>query len=42
MSLKYEERYATHPADAKNYDTNRLRDEYLVQNVMEEGSVNLT
>ncbi len=42
MSLKYEERYATHPADAKSYDTNRLRDEYLVQNVMEEGSVNLT
>lgn len=42
MGLKYEERYATHPSDAKNYDTNRLRDEYLVQNIMEEGNVNLT
>jgi len=42
MGVKYEERYATHPADAKNYDTNRLRDEYLVQNMMEEGNVNLT
>ncbi|MDM8158258.1 5-dehydro-4-deoxy-D-glucuronate isomerase [Labilibaculum sp. K2S] len=42
MGLKYEERYATHPADAKSYDTSRLRDEYLVQNLMEEGSINLT
>lgn len=42
MGLKYEERYATHPADAKSYDTNRLRDEYLVQNLMEEGNINLT
>ena len=42
MSLRYDERFATHPADAKNYDTERLRKEYLVQNLMEEGNINLT
>lgn len=42
MSVRYDERFATHPADAKNYDTERLRKEYLVQNLMEEGNINLT
>ena len=41
MGLKYEEKYATHPADAKRYDTNRLRNECLVQNIMDEGNINL-
>lgn len=42
MGVKYDERYATHPADAKSYDTTRLRDEYLVQNLMEAGMINLS
>jgi len=42
MSVIYDERFATHPADAKNYDTERLRKEYLVQNLMEAGNINLS
>ncbi len=42
MSVNYKERYATHPSDAKNYDTNRLRQEYLVRNLMEADNINLT
>ncbi|MDR1171237.1 MAG: 5-dehydro-4-deoxy-D-glucuronate isomerase [Bacteroidales bacterium] len=33
MSVKYEIRYASHPADAKNYDTKKLREEHLVERV---------
>ena len=29
--VKYNERHSSHPADAKSYDTQRLRDEYLVE-----------
>jgi 4-deoxy-L-threo-5-hexosulose-uronate ketol-isomerase len=42
MSIVFEERYATHPEDAKNYDTARLRKEYLVKNVMMEDHICLT
>ncbi len=42
MSTIYEERYATHPNDAKNYDTARLRKEYLIENVMIDNQINLT
>ena len=42
MSVKYEERYAVHPDDFKSYDTQKIRDNFLVQNVMEEDSINLT
>jgi 4-deoxy-L-threo-5-hexosulose-uronate ketol-isomerase len=31
--MKTELRYASHPADAKNYDTARLRKEFLVENI---------
>lgn len=31
--IKYELRYASHPDDAKHYDTQRIRDEFLVQNL---------
>ena len=32
--MKYEIRYASHPEDAKNYDTERIRKEFLVSNLM--------
>lgn len=31
--MKYELRYASHPADAKTYDTTRLRKEFLIENL---------
>lgn len=40
--LNYSERYASHPADAKNYDTERLRREHLIEGVMTDGEINLT
>jgi len=41
MSMKYEIRYASHPSDAKSYDTKRLREEYLVEHVFVEDEINL-
>lgn len=42
MSTIFEERFATHPDDAKSYDTARLRKEYLVTNLMSEDQICLT
>jgi 4-deoxy-L-threo-5-hexosulose-uronate ketol-isomerase len=42
MTTFFEERYATHPDDAKNYDTSRLRKEFLIENVMIAGEIHLT
>jgi 4-deoxy-L-threo-5-hexosulose-uronate ketol-isomerase len=39
--IKYEVRYASHHLDAKFYDTQRLRDEYLVQNLFVEDMINM-
>lgn len=41
MSVNYEIRYATHPEDARNYDTERVRKEYLVQSIMVPGNINM-
>ncbi len=41
MSVKYEIRYAAHPNDVKGYDTTKLRNEFLIDNVMENDSINL-
>ena len=41
MSIKYEIRYASHPADAKSYDTKRIREEYLVERVFVKDEINL-
>lgn len=41
-TLNYTERYASHPRDAKNYDTKRLRDEHLIENIMVDSEINLT
>jgi 4-deoxy-L-threo-5-hexosulose-uronate ketol-isomerase len=42
MATFYEERYANHPGDAKNYDTSRLRKEYLIEKIMIPGEIHLT
>ncbi|MEN9445473.1 MAG: 5-dehydro-4-deoxy-D-glucuronate isomerase [Bacteroidota bacterium] len=39
--MKHEIRYASHPADAKSYDTTRLRDEFLVQNLFEPNEIKM-
>ena len=33
MKVNSEVRYASHPADAKHYDTKQLRENYLIENV---------
>lgn len=42
MSTQYEVRQASHPADAKNYDSTRLRQEHLIQNLMVADEIRLT
>ncbi|TLX72447.1 5-dehydro-4-deoxy-D-glucuronate isomerase [Labilibacter sediminis] len=39
MSLQV--RYAVHPEDVKSYDTDRIRKEFLVENLMVDGEVNM-
>ncbi len=41
MSIKYQIRYASHPADAKCYDTKRLREEHLIEIVFAKDEINL-
>ncbi len=41
MATNYEIRYAVHPQDAKSYDTQRLRKEFLADRIMQEGEINL-
>ena len=38
---KYSFRYASHPDDAKNYDTKRIREEFLLENLFIENEINL-
>ncbi|WP_308993503.1 5-dehydro-4-deoxy-D-glucuronate isomerase [Mariniflexile litorale] len=42
MSTNYESRYASSPKAVKKYDTQELRDEFLIDNLMQENKVNLT
>ncbi len=42
MFTSYETRYASSPQAVKNYDTAQLRAEFLIDNLMEIGKVNLT
>jgi len=37
--MKYEIRYACHPGDFKTYDTNRIRNEFLIPNLFEEDEI---
>ncbi len=41
MNINYQERFAVHPDDARKFDTERLRKEFLVQKVMVPGEINL-
>lgn len=41
MSIIFEERYASHPDDAKKYDTAQLRQHFLIEKVMEEDHIRL-
>ena len=42
MTTNYQLRYAAHPADAKSYDTSRLRSDFLIDNLFVENEVNMT
>ncbi len=42
MSTTYESRYASSPQAVKQYDTAQLREEFLIENLMEAGKINLT
>lgn len=41
MKTNYEVRYAAHPADAKGYDTERLRRDFLIERVFATDEVNM-
>ncbi|MCL4125902.1 UNVERIFIED_CONTAM: hypothetical protein GTU68_027579 [Idotea baltica] len=41
MKTQYTTRYASSPQDVKSYDTTRLREEFLIDNLMEEDVINL-
>ena len=41
MKTNYELRYAAHPKDPKNYDTPRLREDFLIQNLFVDNEVNM-
>ena len=41
MAVNYELRYASHPEDFKGYGTQRIRKEFLIDNLFEEGNINL-
>ena len=41
MAVKYQIRYAIHPDDAKHYDTEKIRREFLVSNIMVNDEINL-
>lgn len=41
MTTNYQLRYAAHPADAKSYDTSRLRSDFLIDNLFVGNEVNM-
>ncbi|MET2984857.1 5-dehydro-4-deoxy-D-glucuronate isomerase [Aureibaculum conchae] len=41
MSTNYETRYASSPKGVKQYDTNQLREEFLIENLFEADKINL-
>ena len=41
MKTNYEIRYASHPEDAKHYDTSRIRRDFLIERVFADNEVNL-
>lgn len=41
MTTKFKERFSTHPVNFKKYDTERIRQEFLIENLMENDVINL-
>jgi len=41
MSINYEIRYSNHPSDAKHYDTERIRKEFLAGGIMKTNEINM-
>ena len=41
MKTNYQLRYASNPVDAKNYDTKRLRDDFLIERLFADDEVNM-
>ena len=41
MATFYEERYSYHPEDFKKYGTEKIREEFLVENIMDPGNIRL-
>lgn len=41
MKAIFEERYGTHPEDVKHYDTERLRSEFLIEEILVKGLVKM-
>ena len=41
MKTNYEIRYAAHPEDAKGYDTQRLRRDFLIEKLFAKDEVNM-
>ncbi len=39
--IHFHERFASHPSDVKNYDTNQLREHFLIEKVMEADQIHL-
>ena len=42
MSIVYESRYASSPQAVKKYDTTELRDEFLIDDLMQDGKIKIT
>ena len=40
--IRYDERHASHPADVKHYDTERLRSEFLIEKLFEPDTIYIT
>jgi 4-deoxy-L-threo-5-hexosulose-uronate ketol-isomerase len=41
MAVNYQIRYASHPKDFVGYDTNRIREEFLIENIFVDNQINL-
>jgi len=40
MAIQYQERFAVHPSDFRNYDTERIRSEFLLDRLFENNTIN--
>ncbi|MCX6220627.1 MAG: 5-dehydro-4-deoxy-D-glucuronate isomerase [Bacteroidia bacterium] len=41
MTIHYQERFASHPSDVKHYDTQQLREHFLIEKLMEADKIHL-